>query len=370
MQPSSNSHHVALSTHTAALSLCRRVCVCLAVLACVPLWADEPQTERIGESAALEYTVGRVKLKGSGKIWGDVVRLRGGAEVYQLFNSPLFFSGEARFDREERLPYDLTHWGGHVGLGWMFSESTNLLAKYRLDSYKVFNTGPNVDPAFLAVAGRNQVTALGLVLRIDSRDDEFYPTSGVRAKLEGELALEPLGGDDDFGRLQSDVAVYVTPFRERPTGTCLDDVTFVEHVRVGWVEAFGDTDDVPFFERYFAGGPSTVRGHRSRWLTPRGLEQQFVGGEILVVNNLEARRPIFEKLFNRRLSAAVFFDAGRAYRRFSDIGDFGYGIGGGLRYVVRLGPLSGVARVDYGFSLDDEGDDSTAKLHVTFGLPF
>ncbi|MBI3087696.1 MAG: BamA/TamA family outer membrane protein [Candidatus Omnitrophica bacterium] len=347
--------------NTAALSLCRRVCVSLVLFLCAPVWADEPQAERIGESAALEHQAGRVKLKGSGKIWGDVVRLKGGAEVRRLFNSPLFFAGETRFDREERLPYDLTHWGGHVGLGWVFNDSTSLLAKYRLDSYKVFNTGPNVDPAFLAVAGRNQVTALGLVLRIDSRDDEFYPTSGVKAKVEGELALEPLGGDYDFGRLHADAAVYVTR---------LEKVTFVERVRVGWVENFGDTDGVPFFERYFAGGPSTVRGHRSRWLTPRGLEQQFVGGEILVVNNLEARRPIFETLFDRRLSAALFFDAGRAYRRFSDLGDFGYGVGGGLRYVVKLGPLQGVLRTDYAFSLDDEGDDASSKLHVTFGMPF
>lgn len=364
-------------TDTAASSRCRRVVLLVLFLAGIagPLWAqEEEQTaaqEQVTDVAVLQQRVGRLTLKGSGKAWGDAVRLKGGAELQQLFNRPpLFLTSEVRFDQETRLPYDLLHWGGGAGLGWRLTETTDVVVKYRLDSYKVFNTGPNVDPAFLAVAGRTQTTALGALLHHDSRDDEFYPTRGRKAKLEGELALEPLGGDYDFGRLQADAAVYGTPFRDREPGTFFSDVTFVERVRLGWVENFGDTDDVPFFERYFAGGPSTVRGHRSRWLTPRGLEQQFVGGEILIVNNLEARKPIFMRRFDRRLSAAVFFDLGRAYRRFSDIGDFGYGIGGGLRYVVRLGPLQGVLRTDYGFSLDDEGDDASSKLHVTLGVPF
>lgn len=166
------------------------------------------------------------------------------------------------------------------------------------------------------------------------------------------------------------MALYWSPFRERPTGTVLDEVTLVEHLRLGWVEAFNDTDAVPFFERYFVGGTNTVRGHRSRWLSPRGQDDQFVGGEVQLVNNLEARTPIFPRLFDRQLSAAAFFDLGRAYRRFSDVGDFGYGVGFGLRYIVHWLFVHGVARADYGFNFDDEGDDASSRLHVTFGLPF
>jgi len=335
-----------------------------------PLEAVEQTTERITEVAVIEQQIGRIKVRGSGSLSGTAQRLRGGLEIHELFKSPLFFATESRFDQEKRLPYDLRRWGGDVGLGWALTESTRILAKYRFDHYKVFNTGSNVDPAFQTVAGRSAVTALGLVLRHDSRDDRFYPTSGLKASFSGELAIEALGGDDDFGRLDTDVAVYTTPFRTRAPGTMLGEVTLVEHLRVGWVENFGDTADVPFFERYFVGGTNTVRGHRSRWLTPRGLEDQFVGGEIQLVNNVEARVPIFARLFDRQLSAATFFDAGRAFRRFSEIGDFGYGVGGGLRYVVHLWKLHGVIRADYGVSLDDEGDDSTARFHVTFGLPF
>ncbi len=280
--------------------------------------ATEQTTERISEVAAIEQKVGRVRLRGSGTLGGDAIRLRGGVQVHQLLNTPWFLATEGRFDQERRLAYDLRRWGGEVGFGWEFNETTSLLAKYRLDRYKVFNTGSNVDPAFRTVAGHSEVAALGAVLQHDSRDDSLYPTQGVRVRLNGELAIEALGGDYDFGRLETDMSVYTTPFHHAEPNAFFGDVTFVEHVNLGWVENFGDTDDVPFFERYFVGGTNTVRGHRNRWLTPRGLENQFVGGEIQLVNNLEARVPILTKLFNRQLSAAVFFDAGRAFRRFSD----------------------------------------------------
>lgn len=113
-----------------------------------------------------------------------------------------------------------------------------------------------------------------------------------------------------------------------------------------------------------------MRGSRSRWYSPRGIDQEFVGGELQIVNNVEARLPIFARWFDRRLSAATFFDLGRSWHHWSEIGDFGYGVGAGLRYRVRLGPLSGVARADYGVNLDREGDNTASHVHLTFGLPF
>lgn len=333
-------------------------------------WTSEPSSERVTDVAAIEHTVGRVKLKASGNLSGSVQGIRGGGRITHMFGSPFFASANARFDQERRLPYDLRHWGGDIGVGWAFTEQTGLTTKYRLDSYKVFNTGDSVDPAFRTVTGRSEVTALGLGLQHDSRDDRFYPTSGDRWRLESELAMEALGGDYNFGRVEAEWATYLTPFRQRVASGFLQEVTVVEHASVGWVAPFGETDAVPFFERYFVGGTTTVRGHRSRWLTPRGLEDQFVGGELKLVNNIELRVPIFPTQFNRQLSAAVFFDAGRAFHRFSEIGDFGYGVGGGLRYLVHFWKIQGVVRADYAFSLDHEGDDSTSRFHLTFGLPF
>lgn len=326
--------------------------------------------ERIAETGRLGYSNDWVSIDFSGKSWGDAHRAKSNLEIRKILPEPWFLAFDGRADRETRLPYDLTHWGAGLGVGYAFTPQTELFAKYRLDSYKVSRTGPNVDPVFQNAAGRNQTAALALLLRHDTRDNTLYATSGLNAAIGSDLAIEALGGDADFVRLSGEVAYYRTPFADGSDATWLDDVTFVEHMRLGWVESFGDTDAVPFYERYFVGGSGTVRGSRSRWLTPRGLEQQFVGGEIQLINNVEARVPVLARTLDRKLSAATFFDMGRAYRRFSDIGDVGVGVGGGLRYALKIGGFQSVIRADVALNLDNEGDNSTARYHLTVGMPF
>ena len=330
----------------------------------------EQTTGSVARPTAAEQKIGPATISGSGDISGNAQELEIGAEFRDFSRSPLSASLKGRISQERFLPYDLQHWGAEGGLGWVLSPTSDLVATYRYDHENVFNTSRDGDPSYKSVAGRSAVTALGLSFKHDSRDDSFYPTKGYKVQAGGEIASKWFGGNYNFGRLESNFAMYVSPFSDGSHGPFLEDITFAEHFRAGWVEDFGGVDEVPFFERYFAGGSSTVRGSRSRWLTPRGTDNQFIGGEILLLNNIEARMPIFKGTFQKKLSAALFFDVGRAYRRFSEIGDFGYGIGAGLRYVVHFWKIDGIVRADYGINLNPEGDNSTTNAHITFGTPF
>lgn len=321
------------------------------------------------QAVAVEEQVGPARLKAGGELSGANQRLDLGAEVRKVLPAPWFLAADAWGEHESREPFNLRRWGGDLGVGRELDAATDLLLRYRYDSDKVYGTGASGDPDFNSLAGRTQVTALGVLLRHDERDDPWYPTRGRRWKLGGELASKAFGGDYHFGRLQGEASWYWTPWRDRPVSPFLQEVTLVEHVRGGWAEDFSETEEVPFFERYFVGGSSTVRGYPGRWLTPRGGENELVGGEILLVNNVEARVPVLPDRFRRRLSAALFFDVGRAFRRFSDVGDFGYGAGAGLRYVVHFWKVHGVARADYGFGLERE-NPGTGELHFTFGSVF
>jgi len=321
------------------------------------------------QAVAVEEQVGPARLKAGGDLSSDLQRLELGAEVRELLPAPWFLAADSWGEHEGREPFNLRRWGGDLGIGRELDEQTQLLARFRYDSSKVYGTGASGDPDFISLAGRTQVAALGLLLRHDERDDPWYPTRGRRWKLGGELASKALGGDYHFGRLEGEASWYWTPWRDKPVSSLLQEVTLVEHLRGGWTEDFSETEEVPFFERYFAGGASTVRGYSSRWLTPRGGENEFVGGEVLLVNNFEARVPVLADRFQRRLSVAAFFDVGRAYRRLSKVGDFGYGAGAGLRYVVHFWKVHGVARADYGFGLERE-DPGTGQLHLSFGSVF
>ena len=329
--------------------------------AAAPAQAQEAASQPAPEVPAVTYKIGRLKIDGSGDYSENNQELNIRAQLRDLFHTHWFVSGEGKLGRDLYRDYDLTRVGAQAAVGRALDGSTDLTASYRLEEVNVFHVSPDATPAYRNAAGRNTLGILGLSFNRDQRDDSTAATRGTRVQLTGELAWRGVGSSDNFGRLESDFSFYATPWK---------DLTLVEHLRLGWMEDFGPNDEVPFFERYFVGGSSTVRGHRGRWLTPRGIDDQFIGGEIEAVNNVEARWPILKELFHRRLTGAVFFDAGRAFRRFSDVGEFGYGLGAGLRYAVHCGPIQGVLRADMGFNPDPKEDDSTANLHITFGMPF
>lgn len=313
---------------------------------------------------------GKFTVSGDGDLSDDSQELLIRVEKRNLLGSPMFLFSRGKVGQQQSTPYDLHRWGGEFGIGWELDPKTDLQVGYRKDSASVFNVSPDSDAAYRDVAGRSDVGALGFLLVRDIRDDPTCATCGSRFRLGGELAVRGWGGDYNFGRLESDLALYFTPLRERAADSVWEDLIFVEHLRVGWMEDFGSSDEVPFFERYFVGGANTVRGHRGDWLSPRRIDDQFIGGEVELVNNVEARLPLFKETFHRRLFAIAFFDMGRSYRRFSQIGDFGYGAGVGLHYVVHFWKIDGVLRADFGVNLAREDDDSLTRLNIKFGAPF
>jgi outer membrane protein assembly factor BamA len=123
---------------------------------------------------------------------------------------------------------------------------------------------------------------------------------------------------------------------------------------------------VPPEERFYAGGPSTVRGFGrnelgpivyvadslhvdpvSGQLTPLNLRTSPVGSYAVVLANAEVRFP--SPLWPSRLRLAAFLDVGRLWDQ-SEHGLVSAGFratpGVGLRFITPLGPL----RVDVGYS--------------------
>ena len=196
--------------------------------------AQEQLGERSSQAVVIE-PVEKLRFSGSGDLSDSVQGIEIGVERRNLFDTPFFVSAKGRLAREQFLPYDLLQEGLEAGVGWELDPHTDLLATFRNDDYRTFNVSATADPTFQNVMGRSNVTALGLSLRRDTRDDPYYPTAGCTASVGGELALEELGGDHEFSRLELEGSGYVTPFH-RPEGNWLGDITLAGHLEAGWVE--------------------------------------------------------------------------------------------------------------------------------------
>ena len=67
-------------------------------------------------------------------------------------------------------------------------------------------------------------------------------------------------GDIDYARLNIIHKYYEPIWR---------DLVFGFNIEGGYAKAFGDTNETPFFQNFYAGGPRSLRGFESNTLGPR-----------------------------------------------------------------------------------------------------
>jgi outer membrane protein insertion porin family len=70
---------------------------------------------------------------------------------------------------------------------------------------------------------------------------------------------------------------------------------------------------IPFYERFFLGGENQIRGYDIRTVGPRDALGRFIGGNKMMLYNVEYYIPLAGPL-----RAVLFFDAGQAYAENTD----------------------------------------------------
>lgn len=281
----------------------------------------------------------------------------------EIFGYPLAFGFDI-FDEsreyESGFNYEESSQGAQLRLGKQLSPYVSARTALRYSDIDVDNVGFVLNPELRKWGGDITVSSLWGINR-NTIDRRFDPSRGSEHDLGLELA--GLGGDNEFYRLDHD-SIWYFPVDKA------EKWIFSFRTREGWVNDYGDPGYVPIQYRYFAGGTTTVRGYDYREVGPtekRFLwfgDEQYVGGELRLVQNAEIKYKITENL-----RVYSFVDAGGVWRETSDfdIGDMKYSIGVGLGFnIPRLGPI----RIDYGFPLNPDEDQGSGRLHLQTGLRF
>lgn len=175
-------------------------------------------------------------------------------------------------------------------------------------------------------------------------DDRLDPANGYRVRLTARGAHKDVLSDVTFLTFETRVKGIVA---------LAPRTRLVARFDVG-TTASGRFRDLPPSVRFFAGGAQSVRGYRYQSLGPRGEDGRVVGGQSLLVGSLELEQRVF-----KRWGLAVFYDAGNAFRSFSD--PVANGAGLGLRWISPVGPI----RADGAFGLNDPG--RPLRFHLTIG---
>jgi len=194
----------------------------------------------------------------------------------------------------------------------------------------------------------------------DTRDHFIRPTKGHKLKLYGDL----VGGDNSYWRIGGDFRQYWNVWKAH------------EHVlmfaaRFATEDAF--SDDIPIYDRFFLGGPRSIRGVDYREVGPwmwknavvgrKSGDHSPIGGQTTWCMNLEYTLPLV-----KMIRFAAFTDIGSVA---PDAFDFDneylcWSVGVGLRVDIDQFPI----RLDFAVPVDCADDTDEEVFSFSVGYDF
>jgi len=276
-----------------------------------------------------------------------------------VFDYPVSFGFDAyrrSHDRESDIGYGYSEkiLGGDLRLGKELSEYVKGNLMYRYDIIDITDMTDNATDDLKREYGKNTISSAGFGLTYDSTDNAFDPTKGDILSGSWECAGGPFAGDKNFIKFFGRGSHYVPLLR----GSVLEF-----RGRVGMGKPYGDSDVIPIYERFFAGGAYTIRGYNERKVGPiDSVSKDPLGGESLLVGNIEYTYPLFSFI-----KLASFYDTGNVWSQMGKIGSGGFksGVGLGVRIKTPVGPVM----LDYGIPLNKEpGEDSKKSGRFHFNM--
>jgi outer membrane protein insertion porin family len=247
--------------------------------------------------------------------------------------------------------------GGEVYLRKRLFEQFEGKLSYSYQVVDIQNISPDASPVIQSLAGQNSVSKLGFQLTRDTRDKIVNTTSGNRVEINTDVAGGPLGGDTNFYRMEFRGSQFFPTFETQTQVLSLIG-------RVGLIENFGDSKDVPYYEKWYLGGPYTLRGFEYRDVSPRDSFGEPIGGKSYGLFRAEYSMDIVSPI-----RFAIFYDAGFVNVKAYDFNPSTYNdnFGFGLRLFVAGAPLS----LDFGIPLTTtKANNKGNQFNFSFGTAF
>jgi outer membrane protein insertion porin family len=316
-----------------------------------------------GGYSSVDSLVGTIDLAQRnflGRGWEVAIRIRAGAQTQQgtisftepwLFDRPLSAGFDIFKSIRDYSDYSYDTTGINLRLSHPFAEYWRWHLGYRLSRDDISNISESASPELQAQEGITVTSAIGGSLTRDSRDVIAAPTKGAQTVLSLDFA--GLGGDSKFIKATA-LQTYFKPI-------------WFGHILAMRAEGgygWGWADEpLPLFERFFLGGPNSIRSFKFHGLSPVDDTGFKTGGTSDLLGNIEYIVPL---PFAFRVAA--FFDIGQVYGFTTpfDITDLRKAAGGGIRWQSPFGPI----RVDYGFNLDRRSGEAMGAFHFSVGSPF
>lgn len=251
-------------------------------------------------------------------------------------------------------------WGGDINFGIPISEINRINLGFGYE-----NTQLNLpsDPItryqqFVDREGDQFDTfTINLGWSSDTRDSAVLPTRGRSQSLSAEVAVP--GGSLQYYKLRYKHDWY-QPLSE--------SLTLALGGNIGYGDAYGNTEEYPFFQNFYAGGIRSVRGFKANTL---GLKEDglALGGNFLVAGGAEVIFPVpFLKKTLKSFRLSAFADVGNVYDIDEDFDAslLRYSAGISAIWISPFGAMSFSIAQPFNEQTDDETETFQFSLGSTF----
>ncbi|CAK0755950.1 Outer membrane protein assembly factor BamA [Gammaproteobacteria bacterium] len=270
--------------------------------------------------------------------------------------------------------YTANSYGTNISFGVPINEFDGVRFGIGYDNYnitEIFNSTPKVYSDYLAVNGHIFGDAkLTAAWAHDTRNRAIFPDRGVWQYTSLETTIP--GSTLDYYKLE---------YRHHWYHPLTDTLTLLLRGEVGYGAGWGKNESsLPFFDRFYAGGITSVRGFRDNALGPK-VNQPLnldgtanlsngrpLGGDLRLVGGAEVLFPAPFAKDNKQLRLSGFVDFGNVYgvgEKF-DTGQLRYTAGLAANWQSPLGPLV----FSLAKPLNSSADDERQMFQFTIGTSF
>ena len=269
-----------------------------------------------------------------------------------LFDKPYSLGTTAFLFTSGRETYDETRYGGILSLGRRYKNRWYGEVSTRAEAVEVSGLSHDAPPDVVKVEGTTPLLGVKALLAKDRTDSTWLPSKGDRIVMSYEHVFSDFNFDVVNGDYHVYRTIYVDPLDRK-------------HILAGRLSAGYILGEAPVFERFYGGGLGSIRGFRTRGISPRqGPTHEVVGGQFLTFIGGEYSYP----LVGEQLRGVVFLDTGTVESDAS-LGGYRASVGFGVRWHV---PFMGSVpmSLDFGFPLVKDAQDDTQIFSFSMGWRF
>lgn len=259
-----------------------------------------------------------------------------------------------------------------VDYGFPFSEYNTLRVSFGLQLDQLALSDFTADEVFDFIVANNedysaatdtstilseeyQTAFVSTSFSIDTRNRSLFPDYGSLNRV----SLEVFNGDIDY---------FKFGYRNQFVFPFISDTTFSFKSNLGYGDGYNETTDLPFYEKYYAGGVRSVHGYDANSLGPRDSKDLPFGGNYKVVFNAEVLFKIESLGDPKTFRVGLFYDAGNVFAESSDIHwrDLKSSYGVAAKWFSPIGPIE----FSYALPINDDEEDDTKKFQFALGASF